>query len=122
MEASAASPGLLLQPEWPPAEKRLDLDFVTVPVSGSYFGDLMPNPLSARPRMEACWANFFYSVVLAVLLQIVLVVVIAIMSPKSAGAAVARAPDCARQLPQWGGRADSRGLMTQRQAWLALAA
>ena len=60
--------------------------FVTVLIWGSYFGDLMPNLLSARPNLEGMLGDFLSSVVLAVILQIVLMIVIAILSPKDADA------------------------------------
>ena len=60
--------------------------FVTVLIWGSYFGDLMPNLLSARPNLEGMLGDFFSSVTLAVILQIVLMIIIAILSPKDADA------------------------------------
>jgi hypothetical protein len=60
--------------------------FVTVLIWGSYFGDMMPNLLSSRPNLDGMLGAFFGSVALAVFLQIVLTIVIAILSPKEANA------------------------------------
>ena len=60
--------------------------FVTCLIWGAYFGDVLPNLMSARPHVEGMLSNFLYSVVLAVILQIVLMIVIAIISPKDADA------------------------------------
>jgi sterol desaturase/sphingolipid hydroxylase (fatty acid hydroxylase superfamily) len=60
--------------------------FVTVLIWGSYFGGQFPGLLSAQPNLHGMLGDFLYSVFLAVLLQIVLMVVIAIMSPKDAEA------------------------------------
>ena len=60
--------------------------FVTVLIWGSYFGDLMPNLLSARPDLGGMVGEFISSVMLAVFLQIVLLIFISILSPKDADA------------------------------------
>lgn len=60
--------------------------FVTLLIWGSYFGDMMPNLLSGRPDLDGMLGAFFGSVALAVILQIVLTIVIAVLSPKEANA------------------------------------